>query len=188
VGSVWTIAPGRPGLFDDHLIITYGQDINATSEHRIRIPKNGAPEFVQGVRVTDGETVASSSSHALAYYNPYNGSSRGELSFRGANDSGKAEFRILGYYHNGSFNQVKAVTLQVNDTGTRFGIGVTSPKCALHLDGAARVGAFTVSTLPSASSNGEGSIIYVSDESGGATLAFSDGSNWKRVSDNQVVS
>jgi len=187
-GSVWTIAPGRPGLFDDHLIITYGQDINATQEHRIRIPKNGAPEFVEGLRVTDGETIASSSSHALAYYNPYDGGSRGEMSFRGANGSGKAEFRMLGYYHDGNFNQVKAGTWFVNSTGARLGIGVTSPKCALHLDGAARVGAYTITTLPSASSNGEGAIIYVSDESGGATLAFSDGANWKRVSDNQIVS
>ncbi len=187
-GSLWTIAPGRPGLFDDHLLITYGHDISATQEHRIRIPKNGAPEFVQGMRIADDETVASSSSQALAYYSPYDGNSRAEMSFRGANDSGKAEFRMLAYYHDGSFNQVKALTLLVNNSGPRLGIGITSPKCALHLDGAARVGAYTVATLPSASSTGEGAIIFISDESGGATLAFSDGTNWKRTSDNQIAS
>ena len=30
--------------------------------------------------------------------------------------------------------------------------------------------------------------IYVSDETGGAVLAFSDGTNWRRVTDRAVVS
>ena len=34
----------------------------------------------------------------------------------------------------------------------------------------------------------EGGIIYVSNETGGATLAFSDGTNWRRVQDRAVVS
>lgn len=33
-----------------------------------------------------------------------------------------------------------------------------------------------------------GSIIYVSDESGGATVAYSNGTNWKRVTDGATVS
>lgn len=187
-GSIWTIAPGRPGLFEDHLIITYGQNISAIEEHRLRIPKNGSPEFLKGLRIKDNETVGSNSSKALAYYSPFNGSNRGEMSFRGAIDSGEAEFRLIGYYHDGSFNQVKAGTWLVNDTGARLGIGVSAPKCALHLDGAARVGSYEISALPSASSDGEGAIIFVSNESGGPTLAFSDGTHWKRVSDNQIVS
>jgi hypothetical protein len=34
----------------------------------------------------------------------------------------------------------------------------------------------------------EGYIIYVTDETGGATLAFSDGTNWRRVTDRNVIS
>lgn len=45
---------------------------------------------------------------------------------------------------------------------------------------------YTVATLPNAASWEQG-IIYVSDESGGATLAFSNGSNWLRLRDNAVV-
>lgn len=45
---------------------------------------------------------------------------------------------------------------------------------------------FTVSTLPSASI--AGGMIYVSDESGGAVMAFSDGTNWRRVTDRAIVS
>lgn len=45
----------------------------------------------------------------------------------------------------------------------------------------------TVASLPSASIH-EGDVIYVSDETGGATLAFSDGTNWLRAQDRAVVS
>lgn len=45
---------------------------------------------------------------------------------------------------------------------------------------------FTVSTLPSASVAGR--LIYVSNESGGAVVAFSDGTNWRRMTDRNIVS
>lgn len=44
---------------------------------------------------------------------------------------------------------------------------------------------YTVGTLPSASPAGKQ--IYVSDESGGAVPAFSDGANWRRVTDRSIV-
>ena len=31
-------------------------------------------------------------------------------------------------------------------------------------------------------------MIYVSNESGGAVIAFSDGTNWRRVTDRAVIS
>ena len=46
---------------------------------------------------------------------------------------------------------------------------------------------YTVANLPDASEL-EAHILYISDESGGATLAFSDGVNWRRVQDRVVVS
>lgn len=52
---------------------------------------------------------------------------------------------------------------------------------------AIKVGSYTVATVPAAAQNTR-SIIYVSDETGGATLAFSDGANWRRVTDRAVVS
>jgi hypothetical protein len=45
---------------------------------------------------------------------------------------------------------------------------------------------FTVSSLPSATQPGQ--MIYVSDETGGSVMAFSDGSNWRRITDRAVVS
>ena len=45
---------------------------------------------------------------------------------------------------------------------------------------------FTVAALPSATKAGK--VIYVSNEAGGAVLAFSDGTNWRRVTDRAIVS
>ena len=44
---------------------------------------------------------------------------------------------------------------------------------------------YTVSTLPN--SNPAAQMIFVSDESGGAVIAFSDGTNWRRVTDRAIV-
>ena len=46
---------------------------------------------------------------------------------------------------------------------------------------------YTVATVPAAASY-TGGIIYVSDESGGAVIAFSDGAAWRRLTDRVVVS
>lgn len=46
---------------------------------------------------------------------------------------------------------------------------------------------YTVSTVPSAAGNAQ-AWIYVSNESGGAQPAFSDGTNWRRASDRAVIS
>jgi hypothetical protein len=44
---------------------------------------------------------------------------------------------------------------------------------------------YTVAGLPAVGT--AGGMIYVSDETGGATLAFSDGTNWRRVQDRAIV-
>jgi hypothetical protein len=46
---------------------------------------------------------------------------------------------------------------------------------------------YTVLGVPAASDY-EGALIYVSDEAGGKTLAFSDGTNWRRVQDRAIIS
>ena len=50
-----------------------------------------------------------------------------------------------------------------------------------------RLPSFTVATVPTVTES-EARIIYVSDESGGATIAFSDGINWFRVQDRAIIS
>ncbi len=46
---------------------------------------------------------------------------------------------------------------------------------------------YTVAGLPSAATYAN-HLIYVSDETGGAVPAFSDGTNWRRVTDRTIVS
>jgi len=41
--------------------------------------------------------------------------------------------------------------------------------------------------LPSAA-DWRGGIVFVNDEAGGAVIAFSDGANWRRVTDRAIVS
>lgn len=54
------------------------------------------------------------------------------------------------------------------------------------IDDSREMEVFTVATLPSAAAPFRW--IHVSDETGGPTAAFNDGSNWKRVSDGATVS
>lgn len=54
-------------------------------------------------------------------------------------------------------------------------------------DPAVRLPIYTVATLPSASARAP-ALIYVRDEIGGAVPAFSDGTNWRRVTDRTIVS
>ena len=46
---------------------------------------------------------------------------------------------------------------------------------------------YTVATMPAAATYPRG-IIYVSNEAGGAVIAFSDATNWRRVTDRAIVS
>lgn len=45
---------------------------------------------------------------------------------------------------------------------------------------------YTVATVPTASL-WTGAVIYVSDETGGATIAFSDGTDWRRAQDRAII-
>jgi hypothetical protein len=73
----------------------------------------------------------------------------------------------------------------------RVGIAKTNPLHPLDIAGDAMLsgvlylGTYTVSTLPTATVRG---FIFVSDETGGATTAFSDGTNWRRSQDRAIVS
>ena len=46
---------------------------------------------------------------------------------------------------------------------------------------------YTVATLPTVPDITEPGLIFVSDETGGAVPAFSDGTNWRRMTDRSIV-
>ena len=65
---------------------------------------------------------------------------------------------------------------------------ITSDKLAsarLDMPDVLKVKSYTVSTLPTVVAGG---VIFVTDETGGAVLAFSDGTNWRRSTDRTIVS
>jgi hypothetical protein len=47
---------------------------------------------------------------------------------------------------------------------------------------------YIVAEVPAAATEGAGALIFVTDETGGATLAYSDGTDWRRTADRAVVS
>jgi hypothetical protein len=69
-------------------------------------------------------------------------------------------------------------------TGTRYNIFAdgTAPN---KFGGPVEFPSFTVATLPAATA---ARFIYVSDETGGPIMAFSDGTNWRRVTDRAIIS
>ena len=47
---------------------------------------------------------------------------------------------------------------------------------------------YTVAETNNISSPSAGDMVFVSDEAGGATMAFYDGSDWRRIQDRAVIS
>lgn len=92
------------------------------------------------------------------------------------------------YKANVFFRAGGSSTVMTLTSAKNVGIGKTNPSAKLDVNGAIRAGAYTIATLPSASSTGAGGLIFISDETGGATMAFSDGTNWRRMSDRAIVS
>ena len=67
-----------------------------------------------------------------------------------------------------------------------LGTGTPVAGIKLDVDGPICAKSYTVSTVPAANLKA-GMVIYVSNETGGAVLAFSDGTNWRRVTDRAVI-
>lgn len=82
---------------------------------------------------------------------------------------------------------VKAQGAAAVTLGNELGNGATITNAEVNCLAPMRLPTFTVAGLPLASSYAR-AVVYVSNESGGAVLAFSDGTNWRRVTDRNVVS
>jgi Protein of unknown function (DUF2793) len=77
--------------------------------------------------------------------------------------------------------------LVMDGANGHVGIGTPTPTVRLDVAGPIRCGSVAKASLPGAASAGAGAMLHVPDEVGGAVLAFSDGTNWRRVTDRAVV-
>ena len=106
-------------------------------------------------------------------------------------------------FHNGGASYRNPLQINTADDSVIFtgnvGLGTASPSAKLDVvgnikaSGTVRTGSMTVSVATGTSSAtavaaGEGAMTYISNESGGATIAFSDGIVWRRVSDRAPIS
>ncbi len=73
------------------------------------------------------------------------------------------------------------VVSQNNGLGSNNAMRLDRTTLRHDFGGPARLKSYTVAGLPSASTAGAGALVYVSNASGGPTLACSDGTNWKVV-------
>lgn len=76
-----------------------------------------------------------------------------------------------------------AINFRLSDDSADASITAASITASTFL----KSGSYTVATVPSAATSGAGARIYVSDEVGGATPAFSDATNWRRYADRAII-
>jgi hypothetical protein len=90
--------------------------------------------------------------------------------------SGRAEIGVIGG---------NDLALKTSTDGAAFDTGLSLVAAA---NGAPRLPSFTIAGLPDAAIAGAGALVHVADEAGGPVLAFSDGTDWRRVTDRAVAS
>lgn len=97
--------------------------------------------------------------------------------------AGSKDFSVKVSDDNGQWREA----MRVDRSSGNIMIGAMTPSTRLHVDGAIRTGSITIRTLPSASTQGAGAIIFVSDASGGAQHAYSDGKQWLSLRSGAVI-
>jgi Protein of unknown function (DUF2793) len=105
----------------------------------------------------------------------------------GENWTGSAQATYITLETTAAGSTTRSERLRVTPAGD-VGLGIASPTARLDVDGAVKVKSYTVAGAPGAAAQGAGATIFVSNEAGGAVLAFSDGTNWRRVTDRIVIS
>lgn len=75
--------------------------------------------------------------------------------------------------------------LVVDQATGNVGIGVASPSAVFELGGPMRLRRYSVAGLPAAAV--EGLVVYITDDTDGPSLAYSDGAVWRRVADGAPI-
>lgn len=198
LASGWQFLTPKPGwrawVAPENLEVVFSGGVWVVSVGQGQVTKLGikTPADVTNVLAVSGPAVlftAEASNHSVKI-NKASTSASGTLSFQTAYST-RAEIGLAGNdkltfkisANGSSFSDA----MVIDQTNGAVGIGTGSPSCALHVSGPVRVGQYAKASLPSAATTGAGATVYVTDEVGGAVLAFSDGTAWRRVTDRAVV-
>lgn len=81
-----------------------------------------------------------------------------------------------------------AVRINANGTDTNLTLALSGKGIApVSVAGALQLPGYAKTAVPSAATMGGGAMIYVSDATGGSVVVFSDGTDWRRVTDRSVL-
>ncbi len=188
-GAAWTTAAtfAQDGSFNAPYKVTVGEDV--ASAGTLTVAQSNPTLSLR-------DTAGTGNAH-LGIVNWVDATGT-EKVWCGLGSASNTAFTFLSHYPDGInfyayggdypilFRQDANIRINVHTNGN-VGIHEAAPTAPLHVAGAARVGGFTIASLPSATAMGPGAIVFVSDDAAGATLAFSDGSVWRRVHDRQPV-
>jgi hypothetical protein len=174
----WRIVEGTPGNYDGYLMfIKNGNSVPGN----FAIDTVGNAYAPTGLQVGDTYSFGSISSGALAYYMPYNGANKGEISFRGLTNQ-VPTFNFQGFYHNGSWNATDVLTLTASSSGNTLymngnvGIGTTAPDVKLDVVGTIKFGSATEGRLIS-----DGTNAYLDAFKSGGGLIFRTNIDYERM-------
>jgi len=158
--------------------IVLGSSATATKSNQMVVGSNGG--FVTEVVIGEGAASASPSSQLL--FTTTNGSGVSihatDLVLQSGLSTGTGAATDI-VFKTPDVGLVSDATLQTAVTR------LTLNEAASAFTNPVELATFTVATLPSASTAAR--IIYVSDETGGAVPAFSDGTDWRRMTDRAIV-
>lgn len=178
-------ASGEQMRFDGSSWILVSQDLNDID----LVGVNTSADTTNRLAVSADATLLThdGSSHQLKV-NKASAGDTGSLLFQN-NWSGRAEMGLAGtddFSLKTSADGSAWNDTVIASTAGDVGIGKT-PAAKLDVDGIMRLTPVTVASLPAAATQGAGAIAFVSDASGGAQLAYCDGTSWLKAADGTAV-
>lgn len=195
--GAWSVTPPAAGLMalvkDETRVVVYtgstwadlGQVIGALA-NLTGLGVNGAPDDVNKLVVKSDASLFDHNGHgAQIKLNKAADTETASILFQ-TNYKTLAEW---GYLNDSKFHlkvQTSFVFFDVlcyDPVTGGLGVGTTLPTARLTVNGAMRVKDFGIVRLRDPAVDGAGSIVYVIDDVGGPTLAYSDGQVWRRVYD-----
>lgn len=169
--------------------VSFAEEVNIAGDVIARRTITRSDAFSNLTVTIDNNHAAANSSFVRYRFNGTTrfqyGASLGAQAFRFLcyDSSGVSRGAPLYIEFAGATNMDKALYI---DAEKNVGIG-RAPTAKFDVDGQMRLEPSTIANLPDATTIGAGGLAFVSDASGGAQLAYSDGVSWLKVRDGLAV-